>query len=232
MTYYKFEDNIRDNVMVRQFIAKRNEKKIQDLSQKVYSDSKLEEFYDANVGEFVVPKYVELKHIFLSTIDLTNGAKMNENEKAIVRKRIDDINARLVKGESFDSLCELNSEDKESRDRINPKTKKLDRGYLGILTRKDEVAKKQFGEDTFNLLFNLQKGKYSGVVQSEVGYHIFFCVDKKDQSIMPFDEAKPQIVNYFRLMDQDKIVKDDFAALIKELRGKASIEYYMNEFKS
>ena len=128
ITYEKFVEKIKDTVLVRQFIMKRAEKKLQDISQKVFSDSKIEEFYDENVNEFVVPRSVELKHIFLKTIGY-DGKPLPDSEKAIVKKRIDDILSRIRKGESFDSLCELNSEDVESRDRKNPKTGKIDRGY-------------------------------------------------------------------------------------------------------
>ncbi len=230
ITYEKFVEKIKDTVLVRQFIMKRAEKKLQDISQKVFSDSKIEEFYDENVNEFVVPRSVELKHIFLKTIGY-DGKPLPDSEKAIVKKRIDDILSRIRKGESFDSLCELNSEDVESRDRKNPKTGKIDRGYLGILTIKDEMAKQQFGEDLFKALFNLEKGKISDVMESKVGYHIFYAVDKKSQYIVPLEEAKTQIVNYFRLMEQDKIVKDEFLGAIKDLRGKSNIEYYIDEYK-
>ncbi len=230
ITYEKFVEKVKDTVMVRQFIMKRAEKKLQDATTKVFSDSKLEEFYDENVNEFVVPRSVELKHIFLKTVGY-DGKILPDTEKQIVKKRIDDIYARIKKGESFDTLCELNSEDIESRDRKNPKTGKIDRGYLGILTVKDDVAKQQFGEVVFKALFNLEKGKYSEVMESKVGYHIFYSVDKKSQYIVPFEEAKVQITNYFRLLEQDKIVKEEFLGVIKELRNKASIEYYIDEYK-
>lgn len=230
ITYEKFVEKVKDTVMVRQFIMKRAEKKLSDAQSKTFSDSKLEEFYDENINEFVVPRSVELKHIFLKTIT-GDGKSLPDSEKAIVKKRIDDILARIKKGESFDNLCELNSEDIESRDRKNPKTGKIDRGYLGILTIKDETAKQQFGENVFKALFSLEKGKYSEVLESRVGYHIFYAVDKKSQYILPFEEAKPQLVNYFKLMEQDKIVKEEFVGIIKELRSKASIEYYIDEYK-
>ena len=53
----------------------------------------------------------------------------------------------------------------------------------------------------------------------------------KSQYIVPLEEAKTQIVNYFRLMEQDKIVKDEFLGAIKDLRGKSNIEYYIDEYK-
>jgi len=229
ISYEKFKEKIQDTVLVRQFIGKRAEKKLQDVAQKKYSDKFLMDFYDKNVAQFVVPKFVELKHIFIKAIG--PDLKPNAEEKIIAKKKIDDIYSRIKKGESFDDLCEKFSEDPESRDRKNPKTNKIDRGYLGPLFKTDENAKQQFGEELIDELFVLQKGQYSKVLESKVGFHIFYCVDKKDQTIMPYEDAKQKLVDYFRMMDQDKIFKDEFTSVLKELRKKASIEYYKDEYK-
>ena len=232
ITYDKFIDNMKNNILAQQFLAKRTEKKMADLQKATYPDSKIQDFYEANAQEFVIPKFVELKHIFLKTINLSDGKDYPDSEKQIVKKKMDDIYNRLIKGESFDTLCELNSEDIDSRDRVNPNTNKLDRGYLGQLTLKDDNIRQLFGDQLFKDLFNLEKGKFSQVVQSKQGYHIFYCVSvNKVQKFMPLDEASPRIVQYFKMMDQQKIMKDEFAAVIKELRSKASIEYYLDEYK-
>ncbi len=230
LTYDKFTEKVKETIMVRQYIEKRAEKKLQDTMQKVYPEAKLEEFYDGNVREFVVPKSVEIKHIFLKAIDV-QGKPLPASEKAIINKRAEDILKRLKSGESFDSLCELNSEDTESRDKVNPKTNKLDRGYLGSLFKNDEMAKNVFGDDIINVLFNTPKGKVTDVLESKSGFHIFYVIDKQNERIVPYDEAKPQIVQYFRMSDREKILRDEFTNLLKDLKSKANIEYYMNEYK-
>jgi foldase protein PrsA len=231
ITYDKFQERVRETVMVRQYIVKRAEQKLQAAAEKSYSQSKIEDFYDTNIGEFVVPKSVELKHIFLQTIG-PDGRMLPDSEKVIVKKRAQDILTRLKKGEDFAELCELNTDDPESRDMINPKTNKLDRGYLGILTKKDDMARQQFGDKTFNALFDLKKGQYSPVLESTVGYHVFYVVDKKSQYIMSLEDARGEIVKYFRLMEQEEIVKNEFQDVLKDLRKRATVVYYKDEYKS
>ena len=230
LTYDKFEEKVKETIMVRQYIEKRCEKKLQDVLNRVYPDSKLEEFYDANIKEFVAPRSVEIKHIFLKGIN-NQGDPLPQSEKNIVKKRAEDILKRLKAGENFDTLCEINSEDTESRDRINPKTNKLDRGYLGSIYKNDEMVKTMFGDDIVNILFNTPKGKMTDVLESKSGFHIFLVVDKLDQRIIPFNEAKPSIVNYFKMADHEKILRDEYISLLKDLKSKANIEYYMNEYK-
>ena len=236
ITYEKFEEKIKEKVLVNQYIFKRAEAKLRAVDQKVFSDSELRKFRNDNLSQFVQPDSVEVKHIFLRTVLADGKTQIPANEKEIVRKRIVDILARLKKGESFDQLCELNSEDIESRDRINPKTGKLDRGYLGVMPVTGEYAEQLkeiygFSQKHLEDLFNLGAGKYSDIIESRVGFHIFYIVNKIPERIIPYEEAKPQIIEYFKLREKEKIFVEEYQNLIKELREKAEITYYAEEFR-
>lgn len=236
ITYEKFEEKIKEKVLVNQYLFKKAEAKLRAVDQKVYTDSELRKFRNDNLSQFVQPDSVEVKHIFLRTVLGDGKTPIPATEKEIVRKRITDILARLKKGENFDQLCELNSEDIESRDRVNPKTGKLDRGYLGVMPVTGEYAeqlKEIYGFSQKNLedLFNLGTGKYSDIIESRVGFHIFYIVAKIPERIIPYEEAKSQIVEYFKLREKEKIFVEEYQNLIKELREKAEITYYVDEFK-
>lgn len=236
ITYENFEEKIKEKVLVNQYIFKRAEAKLRSVEQKVFTDTELRKFRNDNLSQFVQPDSVEIKHIFLRTVLGDGKTPLPANEKEIVKKRITDILSRLKKGEDFDQLCELNSEDIESRDRINPKTNKLDRGYLGVMPVTGEYAeqlKEIYGFSQKNLedLFNLGQGKYSDIIESRVGYHIFYIVNKIPERIIPYEEAKPQIIEYFKLKEKEKIFMEEYQKLNKELREKAEITYYTEEFK-
>ncbi|MCK4796875.1 MAG: SurA N-terminal domain-containing protein [Spirochaetes bacterium] len=251
ITYEKFEERIKEQVLVKQYIMKKAEKKLQAIRGKNYSSkadfpiyvpnakggvekySSIEDFYDRNITDFVVPKFIELKHIFVSLVG-PDIKPLPDSEKKIKTKKINDAHKRLMKGESFNELCELYSEDPESRDQINPKTKKIDRGYLGLIYKSGEIsamAKKQFGEENFNYIFEMKKKNYSKILEGPFGYHIFYIVDKKSQYIMPLEEAKQQIVEMFKYLGSTKILEDELITTLKTLKDKASIVYYDNEYK-
>ena len=233
ITYDKLVEKIKDTVMVKQYIQKRSEKKINDVDQKQFSDSILENFYDQNPNSFVVPKTVEMKHILLWTVNPNTKQVLSPEAKLIVKKKAEDILARIKKGESFDAMCELYSEDPETKNATNPFTKKIDRGYMGQIPISGEIAnylKGIFGEELFATLFKLDKG-LTNVMESKVGYHIFMILDKKSQYITSFADAKSQILAYFKNNEKNKIMQEEFTGLLKELRAKATIQYYMDEYK-
>ncbi len=249
--YDQFEENLKDQVLMRQYISKKAEKDLQSINAKTYTSksdfpvsvpdpqtgelqtyNSIEDFYNKNINQFIMPKNIELKHIFLATIVRGNTQRLPDSEIAIKRKKIDDIEKRLKNGESFDSLCELNSEDTESRDRVNPKTGKVDRGYLGVLLYTDENMKKQFGAAAFEKIFALKKGEISPVIESNVGFHIFLVVDKNDSPrIMGLDEVRHGIINELKYMEENKILSETMDKTLKELKRKANIVYFKDEYK-
>jgi hypothetical protein len=233
VTYDKLVEKVTDTVMVKQYIQKRSEKKINDVEQKQFSDNTLENFYDENPNSFVVPKTIELKHILLWTVNPNTKQPLSAEAKLTVKKKAEDILARIKKGETFDSMCELYSEDPDTKNATNPFTKKIDRGYMGMIPISGEIAnylKGVFGDELFSTLFKMEKGM-TNVMESKVGYHIFIIVDKKSQYITPFKDAKSQILAYFKNNEKNKIMQDEFAGLLKELKSKATIQYYMDEYK-
>lgn len=252
VTYERFEERIKEQVLVRQYIMKKVEKDLQSLREKKYNSKSdfpieiqneqggydkygsLDDFYDQNGQLFFVPTHVEVKHIFVATVGM-NNQPLPDGEKEIKRKKINDAYKRLKKGENFNEICELYSEDVESRDQKNPKTGKLDRGYLGPVVRTGELSevwKKQIGEANVEKLFNYKKGNFTSIIDGPFGFHIFYILDKKSQYIRPLPEAKDEIIEYFKLAESDKLVADEFKNTLNELKKKASIVYYKNEYKN
>jgi parvulin-like peptidyl-prolyl isomerase len=252
ISYDKFEENIKDQVLMRQYIYKKAEPQIQKLNAKTYTSksdfpikvtnpqtgevlvyNSLQEFYDKNIQEFIMPKNVELKHIFLATVIKGGKQKFPDAEIAIRKKKMEDILARIKKGESFDSMCEMNSEDYESRDRINPKTKKIDRGYLGTLLYTDETVKNEFGPAAFEAIFALKAGEISNVIESNVGFHIFYVIKKSDKpEILELSEVQDRIKEYLKFMEQNTILNETMEKVMTDLKKKASIVYFKDEYKN
>ncbi len=103
----------------------------------------------------VAPLVMQLSQIFLSVPESASPARVAET-----RKRIDDIRARLRKGESFEELAIQMSEGPEA----------VRGGDLGVRPA-----------DGWPDLFlrnarNLQPGQISGVIQSPAGFHILKMV--------------------------------------------------------
>ena len=254
-TYEKFEKDLRERVLIQQYINKRAEPKLQALKNKQYTNSSdfpisipnqeggldkymsLKDFYDKNPREFIAPKEVELKHIvkFTKTQDQKgNIIDLPKEEKEKQKRIIDDVYKRIKNGESFDELCATYTDDPETRD-FKDNNGKYNRGYLFPPVQMSGMAtnfyKSRFGEKLFNELFELPKGKISPVMEGAIGYHIFYVINKRDQRLLGFEETKSQIIDFFKSAEYQIILNDASQEILDDLRKKASIVYYNDEYK-
>lgn len=201
----------------------------QDLLQKPVAEPTAEEIqavYQANKTSFVTPDMVRLKQIFIDTRSL--GSK-EELESA--RQKAEEVSRSLKNGENFEEMVFEFSEDPESRARA---------GDWGVLDRENKNARILLGQEFFETLFSLSEGSTSGVLRSNVGYHIVKVIEKIEARFLKLDDRVPPDYNRsireqirLRLLQdkQAKYSQQVLRDLIEELKNKAEIRYLMKNIE-
>ena len=167
--------------------AMERELKVEAILEKVatravkVSDMDVGLYYHYHPDQFRRPEMRQARHILI-TINET----IVENTRKAARQRIDSIAARLAKEpQRFEEQALKHSECPTA----------LQGGVLGTLPRG-----KLFPE-LDKALFELKSGKVSGVLESELGFHVLRCDVINEAGVLNLDQARPHIR---KLMEQKR----------------------------
>lgn len=163
----------------------------ENVARPVEADSRA--YYNEHIDEFKVPEMVHAAHI------VQHPSPEKPMEK--VYSDLLNIRERLKAGEDFDALANENSDCNDG-------------GHdLGFFARGQMV---QAFED---VAFTTGVGEFSDVFQTEFGYHVLTVLDRKEESVRPYDEVRYDIESM--LFDERK--NEAIGAVADELRAKADI---------
>ncbi len=195
-----------------------NSKLIEKLFQKIsagndkynVSEEEVNKYYNDNYDLFKSQPMVRAKHILVMTAD-QNRQPLPQEKQDEAKKKMDDILARIKKGESFDVLMNEFTED--------PGLAQSPDGYTfeknGQMVPEFEAA-----------AFSLNKGEVSDVVKTDFGYHIIKVEDKFDHyPLEQIGEQVKQRIVRLRFEEQAKEWKTGYTvqtddAVLKNLNVK------------
>jgi len=177
----------------------------------VVSDEEIEQYYQENTHEFMIPEKVSIKYVELnaeklgSSIEITeadikdsydqlvaesNSKKeyraahillLEANEAA--QQTMAEIQAALDQGKDFESLAKEYSEDD---------TSKFSGGDLGFAD--DSVYEDEFA----TALIGLEKGQVSAPVETRDGLHLIKLLDVRQPEVAPFSDLKDSLASDLR----------------------------------
>ncbi|RJR50884.1 MAG: peptidylprolyl isomerase [Desulfobacteraceae bacterium] len=193
MTESDLKTRIEKGLLIQELVS-------QEVVQKVtVSPEESKAFYKDNPDAFKQPEQVHASHILIKV-----EPKAGDAEKKKARKEIEDILKRLKKGEDFAALAKQHS--------ACPSKEKG--GDLGFMRRGQTV--KPF-EDA---AFALKPGETSGIVETEFGYHIVRVLEKKQERVVPYEEAQESLDKHLK----DVKVQNEVSRYIEGLRTNAKVE--------
>ncbi|MFH1380296.1 MAG: peptidylprolyl isomerase [bacterium] len=224
ITNKEFEERIRDQVQVINLIDQEVKAKVKQPSEeemkKLYDDiiainagktikglsdeelkdmKTLAKYFNDSVSE-----RVRCRHILIRVPD---NASFTDKNKA--RRAIGDIKKELQGGADFSNLARKYSEDTESA---------KNGGDLGFFVKGWMVPEFE------KAAFALHVGAVSDIIETEFGYHLIKCEEKKAAAQLSYDTLPEELFGYmFQFLFQQK-AKPRFEAWIQGLRKKANIK--------
>ena len=185
------------------------------------SEAEIADFYDANKTAFVAPDMVRFRHIYIDTRNLASAGEMDK-----ARARAEDISRELRNGAAFDDLVVKYSDDKNSR---------YKGGDFGYLRRDDQARRQLLGREFFEAPFKMNVGEISGVLQSNIGFHIIRLTEKIPFRLLALEDPIPpqnnstvrdQIGAQLLQQKQAELYQQALMDLLGELKKKAEIRIF------
>ena len=196
LTESDVQTQIKRGMAIQQLIDK-------EVGDKVkISDEESKQYYDTHPEFFKQPEQVNASHILIKVDE-----NASEAQKAEARKKIQEVQQKLQKGEDFATLAKTYSEGPSA-----PQG-----GNLGYFRRGQMV--KPF-EDT---AFKLKPGETSDIVETRFGYHLIKVIDKQPEKTLAYAEIKDRLNE---LLKKQKL-ETEVDVYIDNLRKDAKIEKFL-----
>jgi peptidyl-prolyl cis-trans isomerase C len=168
------------------------------------SDEEIKTYYNSNPESFKQPEQVKASHILIKV-----DPKADEAQRAQARKKIEEVQQRVKKGEDFAALAKEFSQCPSS-------AQGGDLGYFG---------RGQMAKPFEDAAFAMAPGEVSNIVETNFGFHIIKTVDKKSESVMAYEDVKEKLGQYLK---QNKL-KDQVKVYVGQLKEKAKVERLLKE---
>ena len=188
----EFEKELREQMLGQAIVEKEVASKI------VITPAEIHDAYNKNKEQLVLPQRVKLRGIMVRKADDEAG---NNEARAKMNKIVSD----LKKGRVFKTLASERSEGPYAKD-------DGDMGWVSpgqMLPEIDEVV------------FSLNKDDVSGVLETTIGYHIFFAEDIEEPREAEFSEVS----DFIRGQIYRKRFEENLAKWIEEKRKNAYVSY-------
>jgi parvulin-like peptidyl-prolyl isomerase len=209
----------KEQLLVQNYIKAKKSYLIENVSKP--SEQEIQEIYTENQHLFINPEMVRFSQIFRDTRNL------NSTEKAKVKQLMEEVYRDLTGGRaSFEDLVLKYSDDTNSR---------YKGGDMGYLARNDVQSKQLLGKDFFNTVFATEAGRTSGILESNIGFHIIKVTERRPAKILALNDpvtpatnetVKDRIVSLKMLEKQQILLQQAIEEIVQDLKRFADITIY------
>jgi len=187
------KSRIKMNLAVQQFVEKEFEGKVQ------VTEAEAKAFYDGHPEYFTEPETIRASGILIKTDVKSDAAKKEE-----ARKKMEDIQKRVQKGEDFAILAKDFSQDASA----------AQGGDLGTIPRG------RMPKALDDAAFSLKPGEVSNVLETELGFHLIKVHEKKPERVVPLKDVEEKIRQHLSNQKLKQMVDEH----LNEVKKTAKIE--------
>ncbi len=184
------------------------------------SQNAIERVYQENISEFLAPAYVRFDHLF---IDTRNASAQDRQAK---RAKMEDFSRRITSGgrTAFDQLIRASVDDPE-----------FSGGDFGFLPRGEQTTTQLLGRNFIDQVFSLAEGEKSGVLESNLGFHVVWVTQKRSPKLLELNDpvapggnltVRQQIIQYLQAERQQELMAQAINASTARLREQAEIRIF------
>jgi len=167
LTINELRARYKEKIMIRKLIDQKVGARI------IITPLEVKNYYNAHKEEFLLPEELHLKQILIKI-------KKAEGGQADALKVMREIMKRIKEGCGFDALAKEYSEGPNASEG----------GSMGYVKKGDLMPQIE------EIVFNLGDEEVSGIIQSELGYHIFKVGDRRPRRMREFPEMRQDIEEY------------------------------------
>jgi peptidyl-prolyl cis-trans isomerase SurA len=189
----EFRKKIKEQILRFRLISREIGSKI------IITENQVRDYYEKNKTKFERTEGVQLAHIFLP---VSENAPPEEWERE--KKKIGEIQDRLLKGENFSDLARKFSKDSSASQG----------GNLGLF------GWEEIDPPLRKVISALKPGEFSTVLKSEKGWQIVKLIDFKGAKVIGYQEAKDRIQEQLFQEEVDK----RFSQWLQKIKDRSYIQ--------
>jgi parvulin-like peptidyl-prolyl isomerase len=217
MSWDEFTSTVRKRLVQEKYIMDKKRSYFQNIKDP--TAAQVQQVYEANATDFTNPQLVRFNQVFFSTRGLSDP------EKQQARKRADEAVAELRTSQFKDVVLKYS-------DDTNSKYKGGDAGYLA---RNDQRQQAIMGRNFFDTLFAMNLNQTSGVIESNVGYHIVQISEKRDPRLLGLKDpvfpgspitVEERIKDTLNAREQQRTFQKALTDIIEDLKKDAEVTIY------
>jgi len=193
ITVEEYREQLKNQMKKMRFVEQEIKSRIQT------NEKEIESYYKEHKDSFNTPPEVKLQQILLMIPSEASEQEINQ-----IRGNAEEIVRKIRNGEDFDTMVKLHSQDSSA----------AAAGDIGFLKQGELIPALN------EVVFSLNVGELSSVIQSSLGFHIIRVLDKRERQKMTKEERWKEIEGIL----YNQKVEDKFKQLIKELRRKSYIK--------